>query len=155
MIVRHIASQTSMKLTGPDASAPMLLTGAPRGRSVEKSWPMPPPACIVSAASLTLSKMLERSSAIRAENEAVEERDVAVGAGACDDPPRRLKAEVGHRVVKSAGPGLLWLSGFSTDAAAVAIRRKVSSIVSSAAKVGDPAKRYLRRQIASETTGRR
>ncbi len=37
MMVRHMASHTSMKLTGPEASAPMLLTGAPLGRSVEKS----------------------------------------------------------------------------------------------------------------------
>ena len=37
MIVRHIASQTSMNGSGPDASAPTPLTGAPLGRSVEKS----------------------------------------------------------------------------------------------------------------------
>ena len=37
MMVRHMASHTSMKLTGPEASAPMLFTGAPLGRSVEKS----------------------------------------------------------------------------------------------------------------------
>ena len=53
MIVRHIASHTSMKLNGPDASAPTPLTGAPLGRSVEKSCPMPPPCCIVRAASFS------------------------------------------------------------------------------------------------------
>jgi hypothetical protein len=37
MIVRHIASQTSMKESGPEASAPTPLTGAPLGRSEEKS----------------------------------------------------------------------------------------------------------------------
>jgi hypothetical protein len=37
MIVRHIASHTSMKLSGPDASAPTPTTGAPLGLSVEKS----------------------------------------------------------------------------------------------------------------------
>jgi hypothetical protein len=37
MMVRHIASQTSMKLTGPDASAPTPRTSAPFGLSVEKS----------------------------------------------------------------------------------------------------------------------
>ena len=36
MMVRHMASHTSMKLTGPEASAPMLFTGAPLGRKVEK-----------------------------------------------------------------------------------------------------------------------
>jgi hypothetical protein len=37
MIVRHIASQTSMKDNGPDASAATPATGAPFGRMVEKS----------------------------------------------------------------------------------------------------------------------
>ena len=37
MIVRHMESQTSMKESGPEASAPTPRTGAPRGRSVEKS----------------------------------------------------------------------------------------------------------------------
>ncbi len=64
MMVRHMASHTSMKLTGPEASAPIEATRAPCGRSVEKSCPMPPPCCIVSAASLTPSKMAPRSSAM-------------------------------------------------------------------------------------------
>jgi hypothetical protein len=37
MMVRHIASQTSMKLSGPEASAATPRTGAPFGRMVEKS----------------------------------------------------------------------------------------------------------------------
>jgi len=37
MIVRHIASQTSMKDKGPEASAATPWTTAPRGRMVEKS----------------------------------------------------------------------------------------------------------------------
>ena len=37
MMVRHMASHTSMKLSGPEASAPTPFTGAPRGRKVEKS----------------------------------------------------------------------------------------------------------------------
>ncbi len=37
MIVRHIASQTSMKDNGPEASAATPCTAAPRGRMVEKS----------------------------------------------------------------------------------------------------------------------
>ena len=64
MMVRHIESQTSMKDSGPEASAPTPLTGAPCGRRVEKSWPMPPPCCIVRAASRSPSKMPERLSGI-------------------------------------------------------------------------------------------
>ena len=37
MIVRHIESHTSMKLRGPEASAPTPATEAPLGRMVEKS----------------------------------------------------------------------------------------------------------------------
>ena len=40
----------------------MLATRAPFGRSVEKSWPMPPPCCIVSAASFSAWKMPSRLS---------------------------------------------------------------------------------------------
>ena len=57
MIVRHIASQTSMKLKGPLASAATPDTAAPLGRMVEKSYPIPPPCCIVSAASFSMSKI--------------------------------------------------------------------------------------------------
>ena len=64
MMVRHIESQTSMKLKGPEASAPTPLTGAPLGRSVEKSWPMPPPCCMVRAASFRPSKIPPMESGI-------------------------------------------------------------------------------------------
>ena len=37
MMVRHMASHTSMKESGPDASAPTPFTGAPIGLRVEKS----------------------------------------------------------------------------------------------------------------------
>ena len=37
MMVWHIASHTSMKESGPEASAPTPFTAAPLGRSVEKS----------------------------------------------------------------------------------------------------------------------
>jgi hypothetical protein len=37
MMVRHMASQTSMKESGPEASAATPRTGAPLGRMVEKS----------------------------------------------------------------------------------------------------------------------
>ncbi len=64
MMVRHIESHTSMKDSGPEASAPTPSTGAPCGRSVEKSCPMPPPCCMVSAASRKFSKMPDMSSGI-------------------------------------------------------------------------------------------
>ena len=64
IIVRHIASQTFMNESGPDASAPTPCTGAPFGRRVEKSYPMPPPCCIVSAASRKPEKIPDISSAI-------------------------------------------------------------------------------------------
>jgi hypothetical protein len=57
MMVRHIASQTSMKDIGPEASAATPATKAPRGRMVEKSYPIPPPCCSVSAASFRPSKI--------------------------------------------------------------------------------------------------
>ena len=60
--VRHMASHTSMKLSGPEASAPTPTTAAPLGRMVEKSYPMPPPCCMVRAASLRPSKMAPISS---------------------------------------------------------------------------------------------
>jgi len=62
MMVRHMLSHTSMNDSGPDASAPTPRTGAPLGRSEEKSYPIPPPCCMVSAASRRWSKMLPRSS---------------------------------------------------------------------------------------------
>ncbi len=37
MMVRHIASHTSMKDSGPEASAPTPFTNVPLGRKVEKS----------------------------------------------------------------------------------------------------------------------
>ena len=57
MIVRHMASQTSMNDSGPDASAATPFTSAPLGRMVEKSYPIPPPCCMVSAASFSMSKI--------------------------------------------------------------------------------------------------
>ena len=57
IIVRHIESHTSIKVKGPEASAPTPITGAPLGLRVEKSYPIPPPCCIVSAASLRCSNI--------------------------------------------------------------------------------------------------
>ncbi len=60
--VRHIESQQSMKLSGPEASAPTPDTGAPDGRMVEKSIPTPPPCCMVIAASWRCAKIPSRLS---------------------------------------------------------------------------------------------
>ena len=62
--VAHIASHTCMKLTGPDATVPASSALAPDGRSVEKSMPMPPPCCIVSAPSRSAEKMPSSESSI-------------------------------------------------------------------------------------------
>src|SRR3954451_7437733 len=40
----------------------------------------------------------------RAHDEAVEQRDLALGTGPGDDPARRQKAEIVHRVVEPRGP---------------------------------------------------
>ena len=64
MIVRHIESQTSIKERGPEASAPTPFTGEPFGRRVEKLYPIPPPCCMVSAASLSAKNMPDISSGI-------------------------------------------------------------------------------------------
>ena len=104
MMVRHMASHTSMKLTGPDASAPMRVTRAPLGRRVEKSWPMPPPCCMVSAASLTLSKMALRSSSMRPRTKQlkrVTERPVPAPARM---RPGGQEAKIGNGVVEALGP---------------------------------------------------
>ena len=57
MMVRHIASHTSMNDSGPEASAATPCTAAPLGRMVLKSYPIPPPCCMVKAASFNMSKM--------------------------------------------------------------------------------------------------
>ncbi len=62
--VRHIESQQSMKVRGPEASAATPLTGLPHGRIVEKSIPTPPPCCMVSAACFRCSKIPSRLSGI-------------------------------------------------------------------------------------------
>ena len=62
MIVLHIESHTSINDNGPDASAATPFTSAPLGLMVEKSYPIPPPCCIVNAASLSISKIPPISS---------------------------------------------------------------------------------------------
>ena len=49
--VAHICSHSCMNDTGPDERPPVASVFAPFGRNGEKSVPMPPPSCIVTAAS--------------------------------------------------------------------------------------------------------
>ena len=62
--VAHIASQTCMKETGPEAMTPTRFVRTPAGRRVEKSRPMPPPICIVSALSRNAVNMPSSESSI-------------------------------------------------------------------------------------------
>jgi len=55
--VAHIEFHSRMNETGPEATEPDAVAGEPRGRSVEKSQPMPPPCCSVSADSSSARKM--------------------------------------------------------------------------------------------------
>ena len=104
MMVRHMASHTSMKLTGPEASAPMLFTSAPLGRSVGE--------VVADAAALLhgqrgLLHVLEDGAEVvldAAHHEAIEERDGAAGAGAGQDAAGGQEGEVGHRFSEAAGP---------------------------------------------------
>ena len=70
---------------------------------------MPPPCCIVSAASFTPSKMAPRSSLDLAQNETIEERYAAPRAGPGQDAARGQEAEIGHCAVKALGPLLTLL----------------------------------------------
>jgi len=56
-MVPHIESQICMKDNGPDAMPPVPRALVPRGRSVEKSTPILPPFCIVTAASSRARKI--------------------------------------------------------------------------------------------------
>ncbi len=63
-MVAHIASHTAMKETGPEAMLPAMQAGKPRGRRVEKSYPTPPPCCMVTAPSCRARKMPGMESSI-------------------------------------------------------------------------------------------
>ena len=63
-IVWQTASQMRMNDTAPLDLLPSVRMRAPRGRSVEKSMPIPPPIFIVSAAYLAASMIPAMSSGI-------------------------------------------------------------------------------------------
>ena len=146
IIVRHIASQTSINDNGPDASAATPLTSAPLGRIVLKSYPMPPPCCIVSAASLSMSKMppiLSGIVPITKQLNIVTLR--AVPAPAVIRPAgRNLKSSRASKNLPSQA-----LGSFSTDARSLAIRRQESSTVTSFGVPSASLKRYFISQICS------
>jgi hypothetical protein len=144
-----------MKLTGPEASAPMLFTMAPRGRNVEKSCPMPPPACMVRAASFTLSKMPLRSSGMRPSTKQLNSVTVRpVPAPARMRPAGRKPKSANASWNVRAHFSCTRFPPFSTLAAARATRQKVSSRLASAAISAEPEKRYLRAQISREIGAR-
>ena len=152
MMVRHMASHTSMKLTGPDASAPMLLTRAPFGRSVEKSWPMPPPCCMVSAASLTFSKIEPRSSSmqpITKQLKSVTPRPVPA-------PARMRPAGRKAKSTMASANRPAQRSRARLGSAAATARATLSQVSAMTRSTGDPSaalRRYFMSQICSEIRG--
>ena len=149
MMVLHIASQTSMKLTGPEASAPTPRTGAPLGLSVEKSCPMPPPCWSVSAASRTLAKIEPMSSPISPMTKQLK----SVTPRAVPAPARMRPAGMNAKPVmasKKRRSQALRLARGSAEAAAAATLARVSSTDRSAWPPGG-SKRYLASQICRET----
>ena len=64
LIVLHTASKIPMKLRGPLERLSKPLMSAPDGRSVLKSYPIPPPSCIVLAACCAANMMPSMLSGI-------------------------------------------------------------------------------------------
>ena len=104
MMVRHIASHTSMKESGPEASAPDALDRRALGPQRRE---------VVADAAALLHRQRRfaqmREDAVHvvgdgAHDEAVEEGDVAAGAGAGQDAARRQELEIGERLVEPLGP---------------------------------------------------
>ncbi len=128
--VSDIWFHSSMNETGPDAMPPVASAGAARGRSVEKSMPMPPPCCIVSADSRSAAKMPSSESStvpITKQLNSVTRR--AVPAPARMRPPgRNLKSSSTSRKRPAQCPR----SRGSAAASARATRSNVASIDASA-----------------------
>ncbi len=59
-----MASHRFMKETGPEAVVPLATASAPCGLRVEKSTPIPPPCCIVIAASESCPKIPSSESSM-------------------------------------------------------------------------------------------
>ncbi len=104
MIVLHMASQTSMKLTGPDASAPTPRTWAPLGLQRRE---------IVADAASPLegecgfphvSEDRAHVVADPAHDKAIEQRHVAPRAGAGENAPGGDEREIRHGVEKTLLP---------------------------------------------------
>ena len=62
--VAQSASQTRMNETGPEATWPVASARVPPGRNVEKSYPTPPPCCIVIAPSSSARQIPSIESSI-------------------------------------------------------------------------------------------
>src|SRR5262245_32870711 len=149
MMVRHMESQTSMKLKGPEASAPTPRTGAPLGRSVEKSWPMPPPCCMVRAASFSPSKIpsIESGTApMTKQLNRVTRRPVPAPARIRPAGRKRWFSMTAWNSCSQKARR----SGSSAAASARATRCQVAAIDASSGAPPSDLRRYLRSQISCE-----
>ena len=77
---------------------------------------MPPPCCMVRAASLRPSKMPASESSMPAHDEAVEQRHVARRAGAGEDAAGRQEAVIREQAVENLRPSAARSAGFSASA---------------------------------------
>ncbi len=130
--VAHIASQMRMNETGPEAMLPRVAAAVPRGRSVEKSTPMPPPHCIVTALRRKCSKIASIESSMKSMTKQLN----SVTSRAVPAPARMRPA--GRKRKSSRTPRNACAHGRasrgSTLAAARATRSHVSPIHSSRAE---------------------
>ena len=104
MMVRHMASHTSMKLTGPDASAPMLFTSAPL--RPQRREVVADAAALLHGERGFLDVVEDGAEVVldAAHHEAIEQRDVATGAGAGQDATGRQEGEVRHGLGEGLAP---------------------------------------------------
>ena len=122
--VSQSESQILMKETGPEAIAPVFRATSPRGRKSEKSTPTPPPCCIVTAVSLSESRMPAIESSTGPETKQLNSVTcLSVPAPASTRPPgKNRKPHSSSRYRDDQDSGL-----FSTPAMAPATRANVSS----------------------------
>ena len=138
-----------MNDTGPEASAPTRFTSAPFGRRVEKSCPMPPPCCMVSDASLRLSKIPPMSSGTVPMTKQLKSVTARPDPAPASTRPAGRKRKSCRMPRNLSRHSARW-SGRSASDTAPATRAHVSAIVSSPPAMPAPFIRYLRSQICRE-----
>ena len=132
MMVRHMASHTSMKLTGPEASAPMRCDE--RALGPERREVVADAAALLHGQRGFLHVVEDGAEVVldRPMHEAVEQRHRAARAGAGEDAAAGQEAEVADGVMEArAHFSCARLPPFSRAAAARATRQNVSSSVAS------------------------